>query len=64
MLPDGGRMLTYFDITELKRIEDVLRRHLAAMEAAMDGMAILGPDSTYDYLNAAHVKIFGYDHPS
>ena len=21
-LPDGGRMLTYFDITELKRIED------------------------------------------
>ena len=63
-LPDGGRMLTYFDITELKRIEDVLRRHLAAMEAAMDGMAILGPDSTYEYLNAAHVKIFGYDHPS
>jgi PAS domain S-box-containing protein len=63
-LPDGGRMLTYFDITELKRFEDVLRRHLAAMEAAMDGMAILGPDSTYEYLNAAHLKIFGYDDPS
>jgi PAS domain S-box-containing protein len=63
-LPDGGRMLTYFDITELKRIEEVLRRHLAAMEAAMDGMAILKPDGTYEYLNAAHVKIFGYDDPS
>ena len=24
-LPDGGRMLTYFDITELKRTEDALR---------------------------------------
>lgn len=63
-LPDGGRMLTYFDITELKRIEEVLRRHLAAMEAAMDGMAILRPDGTYEYLNAAHLKIFGYDEPS
>ncbi|MCB5175857.1 PAS-domain containing protein [Microvirga lenta] len=63
-LPDGGRMLTYFDITELKRIEEVLRRHLAAMEAAMDGMAILAPDETYEYLNAAHLRIFGYEHPS
>ena len=63
-LPDGGRMLTYFDITELKQIEEVLRRHLAAMEAAMDGMAILRPDAVYEYLNAAHLKIFGYDDPS
>jgi PAS domain S-box-containing protein len=63
-LPDGGRMLTYFDITELKRIEEVLRRHLAAMEASMDGMAILTPDATYEYLNAAHLRIFGYDHVS
>lgn len=63
-LPDGGRMLTYFDITEIKRFEEVLGRHLAAMESAMDGMAILDPDSTYQYLNAAHVKIFGYDDPS
>jgi PAS domain S-box-containing protein len=63
-LPDGGRMLTYFDITQLKRIEEILRRHLAAMEAAMDGMAILTPDATYEYLNAAHLRIFGYGAPS
>jgi PAS domain S-box-containing protein len=63
-LPDGGRMLTYFDITELKRIEEILRRHLAAMEASMDGMAILGPDATYEYINAAHLRIFGYEDPS
>ncbi|WP_445504760.1 PAS-domain containing protein [Microvirga sp. G4-2] len=62
-LPDGGRMLTYFDITDMKRFEDVLRRHLAAMEAAMDGMAILDADYHYQYLNEAHVKIFGYDRP-
>lgn len=62
-LPDGGRMLTYFDITGLKRTEEALRRHLAAMEAAMDGMAILGKDGTYEYLNAAHVRVFGYDSP-
>jgi PAS domain S-box-containing protein len=63
VLPDGGRMLTYFDITGLKQTEDALRRHLAAMEAAMDGMAILGKDGRYEYLNAAHVRIFGYDDP-
>jgi PAS domain S-box-containing protein len=63
-LPDGGRMLTYFDITDLKRTEEALRRHLAAMEAAMDGMAILTKNQTYEYVNAAHLRIFGYTDPS
>ncbi|MDQ4061164.1 MAG: PAS-domain containing protein [Pseudomonadota bacterium] len=62
-LPDGGRMLTYFDITELKRAEDALRRHLAAMEASVDGMAILDAGGTYVYANAAHARIYGYDSP-
>ena len=62
-LPDGGRMLTYFDITELKRTEDALRVHLAAMEAAKDGMAILNGE-TYAYLNAAHLDIYGYRDPA
>jgi PAS domain S-box-containing protein len=62
-LPDGGRMLTYFDMTDLKRTEAALRRHLAAMEAAMDGMAILSPDGTYEYVNEAHLRIFGYTKP-
>src|SRR4030095_9276586 len=63
-LPDGGRMLTYFDIPELKQTEDALRRHLAAMEAAMDGMAILTQKGTCEYLNAAHLRIFGYSDPA
>ena len=62
-LPDGGRMLTYFDITELKRAEQTLHRHLAAMEASMDGMAILDSDGAYVYLNDAHARIYGYDSP-
>ncbi len=33
-LPDGGRMLTYFDITELKRVEDELRQAKEVAEAA------------------------------
>jgi PAS domain S-box-containing protein len=63
-LPDGGRMLTYFDITGLKQIETALRRHLAAMETAMDGMAILTPEGTYEYINAAYLRIHGYDRTS
>ena len=62
-LPDGGRMLTYFDLTELKHAEGALRRHLAAMEAAMDGMAILSAEGVYEYINAAHLRTFGYSNP-
>jgi PAS domain S-box-containing protein len=36
-LPDGGRMLTYFDITELKRIEDALRASVERYDLAMQG---------------------------
>ena len=59
-LPDGGRMLTYFDHTNSSTTEGALRRHLAAMEAAMDGMAILSAEGVYEYLNAAHLRTFGY----
>ena len=36
-LPDGGRMLTYFDITELKRVEDALRASVERYDLAMQG---------------------------
>jgi len=35
-LPDGGRMLTYFDITDLKRFEDVLRQAKEQAEEARE----------------------------
>ncbi|MBD1936981.1 PAS domain S-box protein [Microcoleus sp. FACHB-68] len=52
------------DITERKQAEEALQRQLAAVEAAMDGIAILNSESQYIYLNEAHVKIFGYDRAS
>ncbi|MGH6905177.1 MAG: PAS domain-containing sensor histidine kinase [Geminicoccaceae bacterium] len=36
-LPDGGRMLTYFDITELKRTEEALRASVERYDLAMQG---------------------------
>ena len=36
-LPDGGRMLTYFDITELKRIEQALAQNVERYDLAMRG---------------------------
>ncbi|HET6522824.1 MAG TPA: PAS-domain containing protein [Geminicoccaceae bacterium] len=62
-LPDGGRMLTYFDVTELERAEEALHRQSAAMEASIDGMGIIDADGVYVYLNHAHARLYGYDGP-
>lgn len=52
------------DITEQKQAEAAQRRQLVAVEAAMDGMAILNTKSEFTYLNDAHVKLFGYNSSS
>jgi PAS domain S-box-containing protein len=38
-----------------------MKRQLAAVEAASDGIAILNQQGEYIYLNQAHVQIFGYN---
>lgn len=38
-LPDGGRMLTYFDVTEMKRREQELASKSAILQATLDHMA-------------------------
>jgi PAS domain S-box-containing protein len=57
------------DISDRKRseverqsVEETLRRQLTAIEAAIDGIAIL-TDDTYTYVNRAHLELFGYQHP-
>jgi PAS domain S-box-containing protein len=48
------------DITDRKRAETTLRRQLAAIEAAVDGIGILQGDH-YLYMNQAHARLFGYE---
>lgn len=49
------------DLSERKQAEVRLRQQTDAMEAAIDGMAILNEQGEYAYLNRAHAEIYGYD---
>jgi len=51
------------DITSHKQTKALLQKQLTAMEASIDGMAILDSEEKYVYLNQAHAKIYGYDNP-
>jgi PAS domain S-box-containing protein len=55
-----GVLGTYQDITERRNVEISLQRQLAAIEAAVNGIAIL-EDERYLYVNSSHVKMFGYE---
>jgi len=48
---------------ERQRRNEVLRQQSAAMEASIDGMAVLNGQEEYVYLNQAHARMFGYDSP-
>ncbi len=48
------------DITHRHQAEDQINRQLLAIETAVEGIAILQGD-TYQYLNQAHIRLFGYD---
>jgi diguanylate cyclase (GGDEF)-like protein/PAS domain S-box-containing protein len=48
------------DITERKQVEEAVRRQLAAIEAATDGIAVFNQNQEFIYLNEAHVQCFGY----
>ncbi|MFZ4729698.1 MAG: PAS domain S-box protein, partial [Pseudanabaena sp.] len=50
------------DISERKQAEQRLKQQLTAIEAAVDGIAIL-KDDCYIYLNSSHVSLFGYARP-
>jgi PAS domain S-box-containing protein len=55
-----GILGTYEDITARRETEVALRRQLAAIEAAINGIAII-QHGRFLYLNPAHVQMFGYE---
>ena len=59
---DGGRRLVGIatDITDRKERDAEIELQSAAMEVAMDGIAILDGDE-YVYMNQAHADVFEYD---
>lgn len=44
-----------------KRAKERIKQQANAMEASIDGMAILDVDQNYVYVNRAHIEIYGYD---
>lgn len=54
---------TSLDIRERKATEEVAKRQLMAIEAVVDGLAILEGE-TFTYLNKSHLELFGYSNPS
>lgn len=59
--PDGGRVGLRVDITALKLAEQrALGDRSAAMEASQDGIAITDAEGRYEYMNRAHLAMFGF----
>jgi PAS domain S-box-containing protein len=56
-----GVIASFFDTTERREREAKLQMQSAAMEASMDGIAILNPAGEYTYMNQAHADVFDYD---
>ncbi|WP_347710966.1 PAS domain S-box protein [Salinibacter sp.] len=63
VVSEGRLVCTVRDMTDRRQKERALRHRSSAMEAASDGIAILGEAGTYRYVNRAHASIYGYDAP-
>jgi len=51
------------DVSDRNERERTIRRRSTAMEAAIDGIAVLDEEGRYVYANRAHARLFGYDDP-
>ncbi|HVT03725.1 MAG TPA: EAL domain-containing protein [Thermoanaerobaculia bacterium] len=64
-LKDAAGTSMYFegfvdDITDKISAEETMRIQSVAMEASMDGIAIVNPEGLFTYLNAAFLRLYGY----
>ncbi|WP_338742390.1 PAS domain S-box protein [Haloplanus salilacus] len=61
---DGGELVcTVRDVTEQRRRSRELEARTEAIEAAIDGVAVLDEGGEYTYVNQAHADVYGYDTP-
>jgi PAS domain S-box-containing protein len=49
------------DVTKQREIDEKLKDQTDAMEASIDGIAILDTNQIYSYVNKAHAQIYGYE---
>ncbi|MBP0010094.1 MULTISPECIES: PAS domain S-box protein [unclassified Roseofilum] len=59
---DGTRICVCQDITDRKQAQAQLQPQMAAIEAAIDGIAIL-KDDRYIFINQAHLSLFNFTDP-
>jgi PAS domain S-box-containing protein len=63
-LPDGGRMLTYFDITELKKREQEIAEKSAILEATLEnmdqGICMVDEDLKLTAFNRRFLELLGF----
>lgn len=61
-LPDGeANLWLYQDITARKQRERELSNRIEAMDASIDGMAIVDDNDEFVYVNEAHAEVYGYN---
>ena len=59
VLPDGGRMLSYTDVTDIVRHSDELERLRHALDNVSEGVALLDADLNAQFLNRKVRKYWG-----
>ena len=59
----NGAVIAMHDITQNKLAEEQSYRLMEAINASMDGIALLDQNEQFIYLNDAHAEIYGYDSP-
>lgn len=62
-LGDGGLVVSAADVTAIKETQSLLGQHLAAIEAAPDGIAIEDADNQLTYVNSVAAKLLSYENP-
>jgi len=65
LFPDGGRILTYTDVTDRRRAEQETDRQKTLLEAMFhsvsDGMIVTDTVGTIKFSNRSTIELFGYD---